>query len=236
MHYSKIIVVLAFLSLSFFSFYSPSPSCTVFSRHNISQADSLLYDSLLKSNAEPVFASDSFLITDTARVRFPYLTKNPNQFFPRYLQFKGSYNRFLGYILSADPSLDSIVTCGDSVRLYYGEHCEDCDSSFLAGGIDFPYQFYFYRYHEIYSAFFSFAAINKVEVFVSEENSTYLPSVGDLPVYAPNMCMQKKWYRRDIDYGNFFPVDFPSTVGGDFIVTEKDEFIWRETAANRWIR
>lgn len=234
------IFILALFSIAQLSFGdSPQVICELQARSMLPAGIHHLLDSLKANEFQKYrftrYSGDSFSIADSVNIRsLPGDSENGVEYFPRYLQYSGDYSHFIDYILVFDPSLDSVVTCDKKVRLYFSDRCDFCDSGFWSGTANLSTQFHYYRFQEIYGSFFSFRDINEVQVFVGNQNRTYLPFASDLPVFAPGKSMKKKWFARDVDYARFFPVDFPATLNSDIFMDDNGDFTWSENAANRW--
>jgi hypothetical protein len=229
-----------FISVS--SFVSAEKKCCSITRKDISKSDHALYDSLFKTESYKFhgrinFVSDTIQIIDTARIKpLPIDSNSSTVYYPDYLQFKGSFQNFIKYVLIIDPVIDSIVRCESRIMIYAANKCDFCDSGFFSPTQYFPTQFSYYRFHEIYGSFFSYKNIDEIQVFVQGVNKTYLPVASDFSVYAPNKTMKRKWYMSNMDYTICFPDDYQSNPGKDFTVEKNGDYIWIERAANKSIK
>ena len=213
-------------------------TCTTLKRSDIPAALDSLYDSLRAASPNKYtisnYHSDSISVTDTARItRLPIDLLSNSLYFPHYLQFSGSFRNFVYYILWCDPALDSVARCGSRVTLYYSDRCELCDSGFWYGTAFLPTQFNYYRFQEIYAAFFQYELCQEICVYAGTENCTYIPYGSDLAVNAPAGVMKKKWFIRNLDYAVFLPVDFPADMNSDVTMNEDGNFYWSSQAADR---
>lgn len=212
------------------------------SRQKLSPEDHKLYDSLLNTASYRFhktirYNSRSFSITDTVSIKKLAIDSLSGQnYFPGYLQFSGELKDFLKYIVVIDKSLDSIVWCQNQISIY-ASGCDQCDTGFFSGTRFLPTQFNYYRFHEIYGSLFKYKNINEIQVLVNGQNKTYLPYASDLSVYAPSGIMKKSFYIPDVDYGRFFPVDFPSDTADEFRVDQfTGDFMWSEEVALKKVK